>query len=70
MNIVITNTRITEDHTKRDISFNRVCSLFPDIERKNITFRLLNNEIIKYDDVDGEYEIKRDIKEGLICHMK
>ena len=63
MKIVMTNTA---DHTRKVVSFDEVCNLLNGhytnrAERRKITFRLLSNEAIKYNDIDGDYEFKREI---------
>ena len=57
MKIVMTNTT---DHTRKVVSFDNLCNCL-NKNRRMINYRLLNNEIIKYSDVDGNYEFKREI---------
>ena len=57
MKIVMTNTA---NHMKKVVSFDKVCNHL-NKNRITINYRLLNNEIIKYSDIDGNYEFKREI---------
>ena len=50
----------TANHMKKVVSFDKVCNHL-NKNRITINYRLLNNEIIKYSDIDGNYEFKREI---------
>lgn len=57
MRIVMTNT---VNHTRKIVSFNEVCNKLNGSHyenRREINYKLLNNEIIK----DGDNEIRREI---------